>query len=191
MTQTQEMTDLTGQLLIAMPGMPDPRFEHGVVYLCAHSEEGAMGLIVNKPTGDVSLGALMDQLSIEARPDLAGGAIHFGGPVELGRGFVLHSPDYRSEMTTLDVDASFAMTATLDILEAIAGGGGPDKRLIMLGYAGWGPGQLEAELSENGWLTCPASTELVFDTPDSEKWEAALASLGVSALALSSEGGRA
>ena len=185
------MTDLTGQLLIAMPGMPDPRFEHSLIYICAHSEDGAMGLIVNKPSADVTFENLVDQLPIEESGDVSGIRVHFGGPVELGRGFVLHSPDFRSEMTTLNVDDGFAMTATLDVLESIAQGGGPSKRLIVLGYAGWGPGQLEEEIAANGWLTCDASSDLVFDTADGDKWEAALGTLGVSPLMLSSEGGRA
>ena len=185
------MTDLTGQLLIAMPGMPDPRFEHSLIYLCAHSDEGAMGLIVNKPSADVTFGNLVEQLSIESPKDVSDIRVHFGGPVELGRGFVLHSPDFQSEMTTLRVDDSFAMTGTLDVLENIAQGAGPVKRLVVLGYAGWGPGQLEDEIAANGWLTCDASTELVFDTEDGQKWEAALGSLGISPLALSAEGGRA
>ena len=185
------MTDLTGQLLIAMPGMPDPRFEHSLIYVCAHSAEGAMGLIVNKPSGDVSFGNLIEQLSIESPADTSDVRVHFGGPVELGRGFVLHSPDFRSDMTTLNVDDGFAMTGTLDVLESIAQGTGPLKRLVVLGYAGWGPGQLEGEIAANGWLTCHASADLVFDTEDGNKWEAALATLGVSPLALSAEGGRA
>lgn len=185
------MTDLTGRLLIAMPGMPDPRFEHSLIYVCAHSEDGSMGLIVNKPSADVTFQALIDQLSIENTGNLTGINVHFGGPVELGRGFVLHSTDFRSEMTTLFVDDDFAMTATLDVLENIASGGGPEKRLIVLGYAGWGPGQLEEEIMQNGWLICDASRDIVFDLADVDKWEAALGTLGVSPLALSSEGGRA
>jgi len=188
---TPQGTDLTGRMLIAMPGMGDPRFAHAVVYLCAHSDEGAMGLIVNKPSGDVSMEMLLDQLQIESEIDLAGQQVHFGGPVEMGRGFVLHSPEYESVMTTLEVDARFHMTATLDVLEDIARGQGPAQRLMMLGYAGWGPGQLEAELAENGWLVCDATPDLVFRTEDDRKWEAALATLGVSAVALASEGGRA
>ena len=129
------MTDLTGQLLIAMPGMPDPRFEHSLIYLCAHSDDGAMGLIVNKPSADVTFGSLIEQLSIDSPADVSDIRVHFGGPVELGRGFVLHSPDFRSEMTTLDVDDGFAMTGTLDVLENIAQGKGPVKRLVVLGYA--------------------------------------------------------
>ena len=185
------MTDLSGQLLIAMPGMPDPRFEHSLIYICAHSDEGAMGLIVNKPSADVTFENLVEQLPIDNVQDVSGIRVHFGGPVELGRGFVLHSPDFRSEMTTLNVDDGFAMTATLDVLENIAMGAGPEKRLIVLGYAGWGPGQLESEIAANGWLICNASSDIVFDTADGDKWEAALSTLGISPLALSSEGGRA
>ncbi|WP_411222195.1 YqgE/AlgH family protein [Marivita sp. S2033] len=185
------MTDLTGQLLIAMPGMPDPRFEHSLIYLCAHSDEGAMGLIVNKPSADVTFGNLLDQLSIDSPEDVAETQVHFGGPVELGRGFVLHSTDFMSDLTTLEVDEEFSMTGTLDVLENIAAGTGPEKRLILLGYAGWGPGQLESEIASNGWLICDATSDLVFATPDSDKWEAALATLGITPLALSAEGGRA
>lgn len=191
MAATSAPTDLTGKLLIAMPGMGDPRFAHSVVYLCAHSDEGAMGLIINKPTGDVSLNMLLDQLSIEPTADVSGQQVHYGGPVEMGRGFVLHSPEYESVVSTLEVDSDIHMTATLDVLEDIAQGRGPRDRLMMLGYAGWGPGQLEAELTENGWLVCDATPDLVFHTQDSGKWQAALATLGVSAVALSSEGGRA
>ena len=184
-------TDLTGKLLIAMPGMGDPRFAHSVVYLCAHSNEGAMGLIINKPNSDVSMTMLLEQLSIDSSADMTGQKVHYGGPVEMGRGFVLHSPEYESVVTTLEVTGGIHMTATLDVLEDIARGRGPKDRLMMLGYAGWGPGQLEAELADNGWLVCDASPDLVFHTQDGGKWEAALATLGVSAVALSSEGGRA
>lgn len=184
-------TDLTGKMLIAMPGMGDPRFEHSVVYICAHSDEGAMGLIVNKPTKDVTLPMLLEQLSIQAQSDLRGKPVRYGGPVEQGRGFVLHTPDYTSAVTSLKVDDAFSMTGTLDVLEDIAADRGPRFHLIMLGYAGWGPGQLEGEIAENGWLTCDATADLVFHTPDPDKWEAALASLGVPLMALSSEGGRA
>jgi putative transcriptional regulator len=185
------MMDLTGQLLIAMPGMPDPRFEHSVIYVCSHSDEGAMGLIINKPSADVTFGNLLDQLSIDSTKGVADISVHFGGPVELGRGFVLHSPDFRSDMATLKVNDAFAMTGTLDVLENIASGTGPIKRLIALGYSGWGPGQLESEIAANGWLTCAATMGLVFDTKDDDKWQAALGSLGISPLALSAEGGRA
>ncbi|WP_269801328.1 YqgE/AlgH family protein [Roseovarius salinarum] len=183
--------DLTGKLLIAMPGMGDPRFEHSVVFVCAHSDEGAMGLIVNKPTGDLQLRELLEQLSIDAGAQTPEMAVHLGGPVEHGRGFVLHERGYESSISTLEVDADFAMTATLDILEDIAAGRGPWRAIMALGYAGWGPGQLEAELAQNGWLTCEADKRLVFDTPDGEKWEAALKTLGISALTLSADAGHA
>ncbi|WGW04819.1 YqgE/AlgH family protein [Tropicibacter oceani] len=184
-------TDLTGKMLIAMPGMGDPRFEHSVVFMCDHSDEGAMGLIVNKPSGDVDMKALLAQLDVAMSPDVTSRAVHFGGPVEMGRGFVLHSPDYASAMTTLQVRDDISMTATLDILEELGRGTGPAQWLMALGYSGWGPGQLESELAQNGWLVCDASARLIFDLPDVEKWEAALETLGVAALALSAEGGRA
>lgn len=187
---TQEL-DLTGKILIALPGMGDPRFAHAVVLVCAHSPEGGMGLIINKPTDDLRIRDLLEQLSITPGEGLRDLPVHFGGPVEHGRGFVLHDAGYSSAISTLEVGEAFAMTATLDILEDLAEGRGPDKALIALGYAGWGPGQLEAELAQNGWLTCDADADLVFDTKDSRKWETALDRLGVSALMLSSEGGHA
>ncbi len=191
MTEVPAISDLTGKLLIAMPGMGDSRFEHSLVFLCAHSDEGAMGLIINKPAPDVSFSMLLEQLSIEPRVDARGKPIHFGGPVEQVRGFVLHSPDFTSVVTTLKVDDTFWMTGTMDVLEEIAAGAGPEKKLILLGYSGWGPGQLENEITQNGWLVCDATEELVFGTPDAEKWESALASIGVPAMALSAESGRA
>ncbi len=184
-------TNLTGHLLIAMPGMGDPRFEHSVIFMCDHSDEGAMGLIINKPNNDVDMPTLLAQLNIESASDLSRRSVHFGGPVEMGRGFVLHSPEYRSIVTTLEVRDDIHMTATLDILEDLAKGEGPAKWSMMLGYAGWAAGQLESEIAANGWLVCDASPELVFDLADMDKWEAALATLGVAALALSSAGGRA
>ena len=149
-----------------------------------------MGLIVNKPASDVTMSMLLEQLSIEPLVDMRGKCVYVGGPVEQARGFVLHTSDYASNSSTIEVD-SFRMTATLDILEDIAAGTGPEKRIVTLGYAGWGAGQLEAELTQNAWLVCDATEELVFDTPDPEKWQAALASIGVPALALSAAGGRA
>lgn len=183
--------NLTGRMLIAMPGMGDPRFEKSVVLMCDHSDEGAMGLIVNKPNPEIDLPALLDQLSIEIKQDLRDEMAYYGGPVELGRGFVLHSPDYASAVATLEVREDIHMTGTLDVLEDIGRGQGPHRWLLMLGYAGWGAGQLEGEIAHNGWLVCDASARLVFDLPDVAKWQAALESIGVAALALSSEGGRA
>ena len=188
-------TDLTGQLLIAMPGMKDPRFDRAVIYMCAHSGEGAMGLIVNKPAEDVSFGDLLEQLEIShSLPESAAPRdirVVYGGPVEHGRGFVLHSRDYASNESTLEVDGIVGMTATLDILEDIARGEGPKSSILALGYSGWGPGQIEGEIAANGWLTCPAKPEFIFGEDDDGKWVASLKSLGIDPLLLSAEGGRA
>jgi len=184
------MTSLTGQLLVAMPQMLDPFFERSVVYLCAHSQEdGAMGLVVNKTIDTLTIDELYAQLEIEPvtrRPQ----PVHFGGPVATGHGFVLHSTDYREE-GTLGLGTEFAMTATIDILRATGKGVGPRQSLVALGYAGWGPGQLDAEIQANGWLMVAADTGLVFDTEDDSKWQRALAKLGVSPEMLSGETGRA
>ena len=183
--------NLSGKLLIAMPGMGDPRFEHSVVFLCAHSEDGAMGLIVNKPAHDLSFDKLSEQIGV-ARTDAAREIrVHFGGPVEHSRGFVLHSADYAGTGSTLKVDDRFGMTATIDILQEIAEGRGPSASLLALGYAGWGPGQLEEEILRNGWLTCDANEDLVFFGRNSEKWSKALKTLGIDPLTLSSAAGRA
>ncbi|MBF9032757.1 hypothetical protein HKCCE2091_00755 [Rhodobacterales bacterium HKCCE2091] len=188
-------SDLTGQLLIAMPGMGDPRFAGSVVFLCAHSPEGAMGLIVNRAIPEITLAEMFDQLGVEGDcvPDLP---VCFGGPVETGRGFVLHRASYKGRGGddgdgTMRIDNRFAMTATLDILEEIANGRGPREALLALGYAGWGPQQLEAEIALNGWLTCDASPTVVLGRTMDGKWEAALASMGIDPLVLSSEAGRA
>ena len=186
-----ESSDFTGKLLIAMPGMADPRFEKSVIFMCAHSDEGAMGLIVNKPAEDVVFSDLLEQLSITPARLNREVIVHFGGPVEHGRGFVLHTADYMSNTSTLAVDEQFGMTATLDILEDIARGRGPDACIMALGYAGWGPGQLESEISRNGWLTSDPTAEIIFGTQADVKWEAALKTLGVDALTLSAAAGRA
>jgi len=184
------MPSLTGQLLVAMPQMSDPFFDHSVVYLCAHSpEDGAMGLVINKTIDALTLDQLYAQLKIEpaARSNQP---VHFGGPVAPGQGFVLHSTDYREE-STLGIGEEFAMTATLDILHARSRGEGPRQGLVALGYAGWSPGQLEAEIQANGWLLVAADPSLVFETEDDRKWQRALAKLGVSPEMLSGESGRA
>lgn len=183
--------DLTGKLLVAMPGMGDPRFDHSVIYMVSHTDEGAMGLIVNKPAPGVSLADVLDQL--ESAPSAGGPlhGVHFGGPVETGRGFVLHSDEYASAIHTLPIAPGFALTATLDILEDIAHGKGPDKSLLMLGYSGWGPGQLEGEISQNGWLTCDVPPGLVFELADTKKWAAAVESIGIDPLGLSATAGHA
>ncbi|MCI2399566.1 YqgE/AlgH family protein [Aliiroseovarius subalbicans] len=191
MTLTPTNTDLSGKLLIAMPGMSDPRFDKSVVYLCAHSDDGAMGLIVNKPAQDIALEDLLEQLGIDGGEQTPKAKIYFGGPVETGRGFVLHSGDYPGNEATLKVDETFSMTATRDVLEDIACGKGPSATLAALGYAGWGPGQLEGELQQNAWLICDADQAIVFAADVGGKWSAALAKLGIDPLMLSAEGGRA
>lgn len=184
--------DLTGKLLIAMPDIGDPRFDQSLVYLCSHTDEGAMGLIVNKTAPGVALRDIFDQLEIEGAHSQNGGIpIRFGGPVETQRGFVLHSAEYESSVNSLAVTEEFSMTATLDVLEDIADGCGPERYLIMLGYAGWGPGQLEAEIGKNGWLTADASHALIFDTIDGDKWVAALKTLGIDPIVLSASAGHA
>lgn len=183
--------DLTGRMLIAMPGMGDPRFAHAVVIICAHSADGAMGLIVNKAVEGMSLESLLGQLSIEFDSEVGDVGLYFGGPVETGRGFVLHTPDYRSALSTLDIGGRFGMTATQDVLEDIAGGDGPDAALVALGYSGWGPGQLEQEIAANGWLIGEPSQGLVFHEDDAKIWPEALKSLGIDPISLSATAGHA
>lgn len=169
---------LTGQILIAMPGMSDTRFQRSVVYICAHNEEGAMGLVVNKLIDSLTFDELLQQLDIENPKPGQKIDVHFGGPVEAGRGFVLHSSEYQQD-STLQVDERIAMTATLDILRDIAAGEGPKQHLFALGYAGWGPGQLDSELQANGWLTADANETLVFSAELSDKWDGAIKALGI------------
>ncbi|WP_188527666.1 YqgE/AlgH family protein [Sinisalibacter lacisalsi] len=183
--------DLTGKMLIAMPGMEDPRFEYSVVLLCAHSVDGAMGLVVNKRVPDLSFDDLLGQLEIESGAGSQGVALHFGGPVEGARGFVLHSNDYPGAQGTMKINARFGMTATKDILVDIARGQGPKAALTALGYAGWGPGQLESELKQNAWLTVDGDEAIVFDADDGGKWARALRKLGIDPSMLSAGGGRA
>lgn len=183
---------LDGTFLIAMPGLGDPRFDRSVILVCAHSAEGAMGLIVNKAMPELSFAGLLDQLKIPRGPEGRDIRVHFGGPVERGRGFVLHSPEYRARRgATMDIGGRFGMTATQDILAALARGTGPQSALLALGYSGWGPGQLEAEIARNDWLTADAVPDLVFSEDDRGKWAAALRGLGIDPLGLSSTSGRA
>jgi putative transcriptional regulator len=174
-----------------MPQMQDPRFARSVVYLCAHSgEAGAMGLVVNKTIDALTIDELYAHLNIEPTRLNRPLPVHFGGPVDPGRGFVLHSPDYQEE-GTLGIGAEFAMTATLDILRAIGKGEGPRRSLLALGYAGWAPGQLDAEIHANGWLSVAADAGLVFDDEQDSKWQRALAKIGVSPSMLSTDAGHA
>ncbi len=189
---------LDGQLLVAMPGMTDERFARAVIYVCAHSPEGAMGIILNRPAANVNMPDLLVQLEIVPEldrihlPEQVGRMqVLMGGPVETSRGFVLHSPDYHIAQSTLPIDDSVCLTATIDILRAIAQGRGPREAVLALGYAGWGAGQLELELQANGWLNCPASTELIFSTPADIRYEMALRRIGIEPAMLSMEAGHA
>jgi len=185
-------SSLTGKLLIAMPQMQDPRFARTVIYMCAHGSEGAMGLVVNKYLDNppVTLSKLMGQLGVATDGLKTDPRVHRGGPVEEGRGFVLHSADYTEEATMV-VGNNLALTATLDILRAIGRGEGPKKSLFALGYSGWGPGQLDAEIQANGWLHVDADEALVFDPNSGQKWQQAIAKIGISLTALSGDAGHA
>jgi putative transcriptional regulator len=182
-----------GQFLIAMPAMTDKRFARSVVYMCAHSEDGAMGLIVNQPARNISAPDLLEKLGVTtsdgADGNIARLAIQIGGPVEAGRGFVLHSADFNIEDSTMTIDGRIALTATIDILRAIVEGRGPERAILALGYAGWSPGQLEDEIQANGWLTCPADPEIIFDPDTDQKYHRALGKLGVDLSHLVSEAG--
>jgi putative transcriptional regulator len=187
---------LDGQLLVAMPIMTDKRFARSVIYMCAHSAEGAMGLIVNQRAPHISFSELLKQLgitpgNIDVPEGLAEMDVHVGGPVETGRGFVLHSSDYYVADSTLPIDNGVSLTATIDILKAIAGGKGPDRAILALGYAGWRAGQLESEIQANGWLHCPADAELLFDRDLDQKYERALSKIGIDPSHLVSDAGHA
>lgn len=189
---------LEGQMLIAMPGIGDPRFERAVIFMCAHSPDGAMGLVVNKPAEDLTFVDLLDRLNvlpeedqIRLPDDVAQTPVQFGGPVETGRGFVLHTTDYFIADSTLPIDDRIGLTATLDILRAIAEGEGPRRAMLALGYAGWGPGQLEHELLENGWLHCEADETLLFGSDLDSRYSHALRKIGIDISKLSSQSGRA
>ena len=181
---------LAGQLIIAMPAMRDPRFEKTVIYMCAHNDDGAMGLVVNRALESLTFPDMLEQLGID--PVGAGEKInvHFGGPVESGRGFVLHSRDYLQEATMI-VDHDVALTATVDILKAIAGDDGPRRSLLALGYAGWGPGQLDIEIKSNGWLHVAADSDLVFGPDLDAKWGQAMDKIGIDPRMLSEDAGHA
>ncbi|MGH7049821.1 MAG: YqgE/AlgH family protein [Acetobacteraceae bacterium] len=181
---------LTGQLLIAMPGMGDPRFMQSVILMCAHTPEGAMGIVVNRPLAQPSFDDLLKQLEIAPLPPARRLRLCAGGPVENARGFVLHTADWTGE-GSLRVDDALALTASLDILKAIAGGGGPRAGLLALGYAGWGPGQLDLEITHNAWLSAPSDETLVFDAEHDTKWRRALGKLGIDPGSLSGAAGHA
>ena len=187
---SQDGSYVTGQLLIAMPGMRDERFAKSVIYMCAHSEEGAMGLVLNQRLDSLTFAELISQLELDEKHLSRDVPVHFGGPVESGRGFVLHTSDYQQD-ATLEVINGVALTATVDILKAIAQGKGPQKCLLALGYAGWGPGQLDMEIRANGWLQVPSDSEIIFDIEPDTKWERAIQRLGIDPRMLSDDVGHA
>src|SRR5487761_1769291 len=186
---------LDGQMLIAMPAMGDERFSRSLIYICAHSSEGAMGIVVNHPAPNIQFSDLLVKLNVIPAADViqlptrAGVKVMRGGPVETERGFVLHSADFFIENSTLPIDDGICLTATIDILKAIARGDGPESAILALGYAGWAPGQLENEMQSNGWLHCAADSELIFGPDIDRKYEKALKKLGVDLGMLSSEAG--
>lgn len=198
MSQSLDEEFLDGRFLVAMPGMEDGRFAHAVVYVCAHSEEGAMGIVLNQSASNITFADLLTQLEIIDDADairLPSPAdkmlVHRGGPVESGRGFVLHSDDFFIDSSTLPIGDGICLTATLEILKAIAEGRGPDQAMLALGYAGWGAGQLETEIQANGWIIGPADPSIIFDQDNETKWQRALALMGIDAGMLSSEAGHA
>jgi putative transcriptional regulator len=189
---------LDGQLLVAMPGMTDDRFARSVIYVCAHSAEGAMGIVLNRPASDLNFPDLLVQLDIVPDADriklpqrVGRMPVLMGGPVETSRGFVLHSPDFYIDQSTLPIDDGVCLTATLDILRAIAKGEGPQDAVLALGYAGWSAGQLETEIQANGWLNCPADAEIVFNSSVDSKYDLALRRIGIDPAMLSAEAGHA
>jgi len=177
-------------MLIAMPGLQDGLFTRSVVYICAHSAAGAMGIVVNQRLPDVEFGELLSQLKLPRSSLKVEPVVHFGGPVETGRGFVLHSTDFIRE-DTVRINDTLCITGTVDILEAIAEGRGPSRSIFALGYAGWSAGQLESEIQNNSWLTIPADEDLIFGTALDDKWGKALSRLGIDAHALSADAGHA
>jgi putative transcriptional regulator len=189
---------LDGQILVAMPTIRDERFARTVIYVCAHSDEGAMGIVVNQPAQNIKFSDLLVQLEvvpsdnlIEIPPQADTVRVLKGGPVETGRGFVLHSADFIIENSTLPIDDGICLTATLDILKAIARGNGPENAVLALGYAGWSPGQLESEIHANGWLNCDADADLIFGLDADAKYLLALQKMGVDPAKLSSDAGHA
>ena len=199
MSEDSAPINLTNHFLIAMPGLQDPLFEHSVVYLCEHSQRGAMGLVINKPC-DIDLKSLFDKVDLPLnRPDLKNASVFFGGPVQTERGFVLHDPMLASNAeiseaayaSTMQVAGGLEMTTSKDVLEALSTGAGPRRVLVTLGYSAWGEGQLESELAENSWITVDADVSVIFDTPVDERYDRALSLLGLQSWMLTHQAGHA
>jgi len=183
-------TNLTNHFLIAMPSLEDGNFSQSVTYICEHDENGALGITINRPS-DIGLAEIFSQLQLSAASDhIINQTVLFGGPVQMDRGFILHSP-VGNWNSSLKVTENIAVTTSQDIMEAIAKNEGPENSIIALGYAGWGPGQLELEISENSWLSCPASEDILFHTPIEKRWQAAALLLGIDLQLLSNQTGHA
>jgi putative transcriptional regulator len=187
---TREEGFLEGKFLVALPGMPDPRFERSVILMCAHSSKGAMGLIVNKPVEGMAFGFLMEKLGIKVTADTLHTPVLFGGPVETERGLIVHSSEFATGSSTR-ITSEISVTGTIDVLTAIAQGHGPERAVFALGHAGWGPGQIENELRSNSWVHCDCDKDILFAAEPDAKWSAALRTLGIDLSGLSAEAGRA
>ena len=184
-------TDYQGQLLLATPKMTDFRFERAVILICSHNTEGAMGIIVNKPTQELKFDDILEQLKIIPQKKVTNHKIYFGGPVEFGRGFVVHSSDYDVPNVSINIQDEYYLTASIEILEDMANGCGPKKSILALGYAGWGPGQLENELLFDSWLMCDPDPNLIFSLHSEIKWNSGLKKLGINPSHLATIGGSA
>ena len=183
--------NLSGQMLLAMPGIGDSRFDRSVVYIFEHGPEGAMGFVVNQPAEDVTLNDILESLDLPISDNGDRMKAYLGGPVETGRGFVLHTSDYTASTTSLGNNHRIALTATLEIMEVLGKHGAPDRSLLFLGYSGWDAGQLDAELHENAWLACEADLDLIFSIDPEKKYPAAMARMGIDLGKLSSDQGQA
>lgn len=185
---------LAGKLLLAMPAMGDPRFHRSVIYMCTHDAQGAMGLVINHAIPGMGFKEILKELPIESEIEIDPSALSvpvmLGGPVDAGRGFLLHSNDFKDDQTIV-VDDAFSVTATLDAIRAVVKGQGPNEKLFVLGYAGWSAGQLDEEIQNNTWLVAEPDAELIFNAPDAEKWQQAVSGLGFDPAMLSGDAGRA
>ncbi len=187
----EDITNLTGKFLCALPGMGDPRFEKSVIFMCAHNSDGAMGLIVNKPKDDLLVGELLEQAGVDGTTKLADAQVLDGGPVDIDRGFVLHTADYYNAGTSLRISETLALTSTRDVLEALTSTEAPDLAILAVGYSGWGGGQLEREIAQNAWMVIDAKESLIFEDALNDKWTLALSAIGITPDMLSHFGGSA
>jgi len=187
----ENITNLTGKFLCSLPGMGDPRFEKSVIFICSHTSAGAMGLIINKSKGDILISDLLDQAGIDGTVRVADTAVLEGGPVDIDRGFILHTADYYNAGTSLRISETLALTSTRDILEALTSKDSPDLAVLAVGYSGWGSGQLEREIADNAWMVVDAQESLIFEEGLADKWARALSFIGVTPDMLAHFGGRA